>query len=302
MAQQIFAFSSFFVENLQVLHDGKILLSTLQSPGLLYSLDPKTLNGDSSDASAKQIARLPEIHNITGVTGMAVVENDVLAITGGIHTSYSFQEGSMHLYLVSLSDSTVVDSIAVPNTSSLNGLAAVNDHIILSADSIGGRIFRIDTRTKLVDVVVECDALAPGNPGLKVGINGLRLRGNFVYFTNSNLNTFGRFPIDAQGNQTGDIEILARSPSDDDIYDDFTFDSAGNAYIAVHSTSIFKVTPEGVQTVIAGGSNSSLLIEPTSVAMANDEKSIYVSTGGGFAATPKTGGQVVQITLSGNSS
>lgn len=38
----------------------------------------------------------------------------------------------MHLYIISLQNdaATVIDNIAVPNTTSLNGLAALNDHIL----------------------------------------------------------------------------------------------------------------------------------------------------------------------------
>ncbi|KAJ4387597.1 hypothetical protein N0V93_008193 [Gnomoniopsis smithogilvyi] len=296
VATQIFAFASFFIENLHVLPNGKILLITLNSPGLLYSLDP---NAENPESSVTQIANLPDFHNINGVTGIAPLGDGLIAITGGIHTSYAFQDGSMHLYIVSLMENTVIENIAVPGTSSLNGLAALNAHTLLSADSIGGRIIRIDTLTKAVSVVVESEILAPGSSGLAIGINGLKVHGNFVYFTNSNLGIFGRLPIDEEGNQVGAIEVLARSTSASDIYDDFTFDSAGNAYVAVHSSSVFKITPEGVQTLLVGDAqnSSSMLTEPTSVAMANDGTSIYVSTGGGFAATPRTGGQVVQIKL-----
>lgn len=293
--REIFTFASTFIENLHVLSNGNILLSTLDSPGLLYTVDPK-----AAKPVATQIANLPSFHNITGLTGIVSLGDDLYAISGGVHTSYAFEEGSMHIYIVSLRTNTVVDDIAVPNTACLNGLAALpgHPHTLLSADSIGGRIIRIDTRTKDVSVVIEDEALHPGKgAALAVGINGLKTRGDFIYFTNSALGTFARVLIDEQGNKAGEIEVLARSPSSTEIYDDFAFDCAGNAYVAVHSSSVFKITPDGKQTLLAGGVNSSVFQQPTSVALANDEKSIYVSTGGAFAGDPITGGQVVQVWL-----
>lgn len=294
IAKQLFAFGSFFIENLQVLPNGKILLSTLESSGLLYVVDPTV-----QDPTATQVANLPNFDNVTGLTGMAPVTPDLYAVTGGIHTSFAFEEDSMHLYLVSLAANAVVDDIAIPGTSTLNGLAALPEHpyILLSADSIEGRIMRINTLTKNVSVVAEGAALAPvAGASTAVGINGLKIYGDCAYYTNSNLGTFGRFRIDSLGNQVGDFEILATLASADDIFDDFTFDSAGNAYAAVHSYSVVKISPNGdIQTLIAGSANSSLLHEPTSVALANDGKSIYVSTGGDFTATPVTGGQLVQV-------
>ena len=167
----------------------------------------------------------------------------------------------MHIYLVSLQTNTVIDSIAVPDTASLNGLAAPpgNSHILLSADSIDGRIIRIDTRTKKVSVAIEDEALQPGKDApLAVGINGLRTSGDFIYFTNSALGTFVRVPIDEQGNETGKIEVIARSPSPGEIYDDFALDSAGNAYVAVHFFSVLKITPDGKHTLLAGGIDSAI--------------------------------------------
>lgn len=296
LAKQIFAFSNIFIENLQVLRDGRILLSTLDSSGLLYVLDP-----NAQKPSAVQIANLSSFNGTSGVTGMAPLGTNLYAVTGGVHTSYAFETGSMHVFIVSLDSNSVVDSIAVPGAPTLNGLAALPQcpHILLSADSIGGRIWRIDTRTKKVTVAIESDALMPGDSAvLAVGINGLRVHGGYVYFTNSNQGTFARFRIDKLGNQIGAIEVIAKATSADNIYDDFTFDAAGNAYVAVHSYSVVKITPGGVQSLFYGGDpNSSILHEPTSVALANDGLSIYMSTGGNFAATPATGGQVVQIWL-----
>lgn len=293
--KEIFAFASTFIENLHVLSNGTILLSTLESPGLLYTVDPK-----AAKPVANQVANLPSFHNTTGLTGIVSLGNDLYAVTGGVHTSYAFEEGSMYVYIVSLQTNTVVDEIAVPNTANLNGLAALpsHPHILLSADSVDGRIIRIDTRTKDISVVIKDEALHPGkNPPLAIGINGLKIRGDFAYFTNSALGTFARVLIDKHGNKAGEVETLARSPSSGEIYDDFAFDSEGNAYVAAHSSSVFKIAPDGQQTLLAGGVNSSTFHEPTSVAIANDGKSIYVSTGGAFAGNPVTGGQIVQVWL-----
>ncbi|KAL1878150.1 hypothetical protein Daus18300_002066 [Diaporthe australafricana] len=293
--KEVFAFESTFIENLHALSNGSILLSTLKSPGLLYAIDPK-----AEKPVATQVADLPSFHNITGVTGIVSLGDDLYAISGGVHTSFAFEEGSMHVYIVSLQTNTVVDDIAVPNTACLNGLTGLpsHPHILLSADSIGGRIMRIDTRTKDVSVVVEDEALHPGKAAaLAIGINGIRTRGDFVYFTNSALGTFARVSVDELGNKAGEIEVLARSPSPGEIYDDFAFDRAGNAYVAAHSSSVFKITPDCEQTLLAGGGDSSVFQQPTSVALAGDEKSIYVSTGGAFAGNPRTGGQIVQVWL-----
>ncbi|KAK8051169.1 hypothetical protein PG993_002554 [Apiospora rasikravindrae] len=257
----------------------------MESPtGLLYTLDPR--------AAAPQ-ARL-----------------QLYAVSGGLHTSFAFEKGSMAVHIVSVTDGKVVDSIPVPDTATMNGMASLphHPHILLSADSIDGRILSIDTQKRKADVLLKHDMLAAGAannndtssyPVPPIGINGLRVRGDYLYFTNSNQGTFVRVRIDEYGRRTGNFEVLARSPDAAHIYDDFTFDQAGNAYIATHSSSVFKVTPRGVQTLLVGDSSkyAQLLAEPTSATLALDGKCIYVSNGGDFMSSPRKGGQILQIPI-----
>ncbi|KAI1809289.1 hypothetical protein GGS20DRAFT_580825 [Poronia punctata] len=254
--QQIFNFPTVFIENIHVLPTGNLLLTTMEPPNLLYILDPNSPNPETKPA-----ARFNS--TVTGLTGIVPLDGDL---------------GSFHVYIVSLQTGSVVNSIPVPDTATLNGMAALprNPHIILGADSIDKRIFTIDTHA----------ALAPsiGVLGIPpIGINGLRIREEFLYFTNSNQGTFSRFRIDDHGNKICGIEILARR----------------NVYIAVYPSSVVKVTPEGMQERIAGleAESSLVLKEPTSIALARDGKSFYVVTGGLFYADPREGGQVVQIHL-----
>lgn len=264
---------------------------------LLYTLDPTEANPQPRSVTDFG-------SNTTTLTGIAPLDDNLYAISGGLHTSYAFERGSMNLYIVSLEKGTIVDRIPVPDTATMNGLAFVphNPHRLLSADSIDGRIFSINTRTREVSVAFDDALLGPSNGNgssglLPIAINGLRTRGDFIYFTNSNQGTFVRCPIDQVGNQAGNFEILARSPAQSQIYDDFTFDLNGNAYVAVHSSSVVKIIPQGVQTTIAGGEGDPLFKEPTSIALANYEKSIYVVTGGNSRSNPREGGQVIQIQL-----
>ncbi|XXG95718.1 hypothetical protein Hte_001988 [Hypoxylon texense] len=298
----VYSFPTEFVENLHTLRDGSLLLTTMESPtGHLYTLDPK-----APEPQAKLVTSFDS--NVTALTGIAQLppyDDDLYAVSGGLHTSFAFERGSMSVYIVSLKTGTVVDSIPVPDTATMNGMAALprHPHMLLTADSIDGRILSVDARTREVGVWLEDAALGPGahnasSSGVPpVGVNGIRVRGDYLYFTNSSRGTFARIRIGPGGKPVGKPEVLARSPDVRQIYDDFTFDDEGNAYLAVHSTAVFKVTPDGVQTVFAGGGTDSPFKEPTSVALARDGKSIYVSTGGNFTATPREGGQVIEVQL-----
>ncbi|KAI0876616.1 hypothetical protein GGS24DRAFT_450926 [Hypoxylon argillaceum] len=288
-----------FIENLHVLHNGHILFSTLTS-GNLYILNPK-----SSNPSPVIVVSLV---GSTGLTGIVPLGQGRYAISGGIHSSFSFVRGSMRLYVVSMESSDpagaeVTDIIPVPDTSMMNGMVALPNrpHTVLSADSIDGRIYRVNTETKEVSVAFADPALAPGDsPGIPFGANGLKLRGGYLYFTNSALGTYARVSIDDNGDKTGNVEVLATlgsAASPSNAYDDFDFDAQGNVYIAVHSASINRVTPNGEQSLFAGGSDSTTFKEPTSVAMAEDGKSIYVTTGGTIVGNTTYGGQIINVKL-----
>ncbi|KAK5988628.1 hypothetical protein PT974_10114 [Cladobotryum mycophilum] len=173
-----------FFENLHVLPDGKLLLSTFRTGNLLI-LDPAAANPVPS--------KVASLEGINGLTGIAPLENNVYAVTAGKNEYFSFIKGSMKLFVVSL-DSGVLDAISVPDRQMLNGMAALphEPHTILSADSIEGRIFRINTKNQKVGVAITDYALGPGTSSFKMGANGLKLRGDYLYFANSVQGTFKR--------------------------------------------------------------------------------------------------------------
>ncbi|KAI1120281.1 hypothetical protein F5Y10DRAFT_290032 [Nemania abortiva] len=257
-----------FIENLYVLPNGHILFSTLVS-GDLYILNPQSLQPHPNIVAS--------LNGSTGLTGIVSLGHGLYAISGGIHSSFSFVKDSMNL---DPAGAEVIGIIPVPDTNMMNGMAALPNRpqTILSVDSIGGRVFRVDTKTREVDVAFADPALAPGDsPAIPFGANGLKIKDGYLYFTNSALGTFARVSIDDDGNKTGSVEVLTNlgsAASISNAYDAFDFDEDGNVYIAAHSTSIFKVTPNGEQSLFAVGNNSTVFKEPTSVARANDGKSI----------------------------
>lgn len=303
--QQIFAFSDdTFIENLHVLPNGHLLLSIMRDydQGDDLIIDPK-----DPQPAVKTVLTL---EGSTGQTGIAPLGGGIYAISGGIHSPFRFELGSMSVYIFSLDDATgsgtLVDTIPVPDTQMLNGMAAIpsSPHILLSADSIGGRIWRIDTQTKVVDVAVTDDQLGPDtdpdNP-IPLGANGLKIIDDFLYFTNSAKGTFARFRIDTNGNKISDIVTIAHNAKNftlaGNAYDDFAIDSKGNAYISMHPWTVNKVTPDGIQTTFIGGSNTTTVKGPTSAVLTNDGQSIYVATGGATIDNQVYGGQILKVKL-----
>lgn len=289
------------VNNLFTLPNGCLLLSTSANTDLWY-IDPKALY-----PSAQRVVTLP---GSTGIAlhSFAALGDGLYAVSGG-PPPQSNSKAPMQVYVVMVETEgdvnvTVEDTVGVPALS-MDGTAALPKYpsTILSADGIGGRILRINTSDHTLSVAFEHTAFQPGDGGdmLAPGVKGLKIRDNYLYFTNLAQRIFGRFPINEVGTNTGDVEILARLnyTSDGAAYGDFSFDSEGNAYVAAHPSSVYKITPEGAQSVFAGGVNSTFL-GPTSVVVSNDGKSIYVSTAGKDSGFPITGGQVLKVQVEGN--
>ncbi|KAH7021501.1 uncharacterized protein B0I36DRAFT_334539 [Microdochium trichocladiopsis] len=170
----------------------------------------------------------------------------------------------------------------------LNGMAKLskNPTVILAADSFRGQIDRIDTVTGEADVVIQDDLFKP-NSALSLGINGLKVLGEYLYFTNSAQAIFARIKINPDGTKAAAAEILATlpgTPSRQNFYDDFaireTSEGKLEAYIATQANTVFKVL-DGHQSLFLGGGNSTLLRVPTSVTYSRDGSKVYIVTGGG---------------------
>jgi hypothetical protein len=277
----IFEFTSHFIENIHLRLNGRLSLSSLSS-GDLFTIDPT-----APPPLVKAVVNCP---GSTGLSGIATIGPDLFAVSGGVHRSFRFD--NMQVYVVSVpgdSESGILlDSISVPGATGLNGMAALPamPRVVLSADSHGSCIHRINTLTRLVDVAFA-DPLLSYGPNFKVGINGLKIFNGYVYFTNSGEGTFAQVKINDDGSNAGDVEIIARltgePPGMGHAFDDFTLDSDGNAYVTLHNNEIVKITPDGTQTTFAGGNDSTVFKNPTSAATSQDGKSIYVATAGATA-------------------
>ncbi|KAH8652608.1 hypothetical protein BGZ60DRAFT_419919 [Tricladium varicosporioides] len=255
--------------------------------------------------------------NVTGLTGIATLDENphantnLFAVSGGVHFSMGFVNESCAVYVVSLplngNTGVVLDRIMVPGI--LNGMAALpaHPHIVLSADSVGGQIIRVNTRTRLVDVpITNLTLLGPGgNPTLPIGLNGLKIFGHYVYFTNSGQGTFGRVKIDALGNKIGEIEVVARLQQEGGVvsrtnaFDDFDFDDRGNAYISMHAYAFVKITPDGKQTTFFGSVGQYTTVwEPTAAAVSKKNKHLlYLATGGITINGTQHGAQLFEVKI-----
>jgi hypothetical protein len=289
-----------FIENIAIRSNGHLLLNTFANAST-YTLDPST-----DSPKAELIAQVP---GITGLTGIAQVAHDVFAVTGGISdiANYAWEAGTAQTAIINFkkcekNGKPTVKTVAKGgNTTMLNGMTALPKHpyIVLHAGSKEGNIFRTNTATGAFDIAFHDEKLgfSAGAP-VPLGINGLHVHGDYLYFTNSAQQFFGRVKITDKGDRAGDIEEIARVETvpGGAAYDDFSLARDGTAYIGLHPHFLVKVTPDGKQTVLVDDSGDIVLAGPTSTALSKDEKTVYVVTGGTNEASGGRG-QVVAVTL-----
>lgn len=123
---------------------------------------------------------------------------------------------------------------------------------------------------------------APAEPA--AGVNGVKICGGALLWTNTNAETFNRIPIHPDGTAAGVGSTFASGIAGDD----FVFNKRGDAFIAQNSKNdlVFLDSRGGSELIIAGNPDSTALAGPSACQlgrMSFDMNSLYVTTDGGIA-------------------
>lgn len=288
--RQLWNFTSYVdIENTHLRPNGQLLMTTFTNASL-YTLDPT-----SSNPTAELVASLAPS---TALTGIASVGNDKFAVIGGVRGSYAYTNETVYTCDFSAGSEPAIEVVAtLPDAVMLNGMDSLpeNPDIVLIADSRVGAVWRVNTTDGNVAMAYQGDLLLPPeNATVPIGINGLKVSNGYVYFTNTAKNLFARIAVTDDGVVHGEVETVAEEDYD---WDDFVIDSSGEiAYMAQSPNAVGRVIiGTGEMDVVFGGGNDTSLIGPTSVTLAEDGVTAYVSTRG----TQSSGisGQLVEISL-----
>jgi hypothetical protein len=273
---------------------------TLLSAPELQQVDP---------AGGEKPQLIYKFPNVTGLTGITEVEKDVFAVAAGnlSLTTFTSPPGSFSVWKVDMrsfkspSTAKVAKIADIPEAKFLNGMTTLDQGgNVLISDSVAGVVWRLNTRTGDRKIVIDDPLMKPAPGPIVLGINGIQIRNNALFFTNFFGFTFNRVPINPDGTAAAAASVVAKNG----IGDDFTFDRAGNAFVAQNPfNTLQKITPEGTVTVVAGSQNSTELVGPTAAQFGQDKSTLYITTNGGLAGpvngTFTEGGKVVAIDLRG---
>lgn len=193
---------------------------------------------------------------------------------------------------------------AIPEAGLLNGVASLpfaapsssrncstppSSPVVLIADSSLGMLWRVDLATGSYEIASAVAEMQPiPDAGLALGVNGVKVRDGYLYFSNSNHLAVYRIAIDAASGRIAadaQAELAATFVTKANI-DDFDIDAAGNVWVASNfddTVEVFRADGSGA-VVVVGAPTELTVAGDTAVAFGRtagaDKNVVYVSTGG----------------------
>lgn len=285
-----------WLENIAVRSNGDLLVTQLSpTPALLTVQNPSSANATLENTYD---FHKPNISILTGIT--ETIPDTFVIVAGNATPNADGYPGTFSVWKAKFSSpksaQPIVRKIAnVPGGKFLNGVVALphRPEVLLIADSQFGLLFRLDTQTGVSEVVLDEPELKPYpermNKTIGFGINGVKVRDGYLYFSNSNLITIFRIPITSSGyiRANARIEKFAVLGTVTIFVDDFTFADDGTLWAASNDgNTIARVSRDGKEVKEVAGSRNELTIAGGTAAAfgrgMDDRKVLYVCTAGGL--------------------
>jgi hypothetical protein len=258
-----------WVENIAVRSNGNLVVVLYDRPEV-WEVNPLI-----PDAEPK---RLVHFENATRTSGITEADADNFVVM------VFMKSGGFTIWNLDLTSSqTIAKEVitTVPDAGMLNGLTSLSSTVVLAADTRKGVVHRFDLAMGESTIALN-DSTMKGLPLLGVGINGVRYRAGFLYYTNTFKGILARIPIDtATAKATGLAEVLVSGLFG---LDDFAFGRSDDEFFVMHwiRSRILRVTAGGAKpVVVASGSDG--VAWPTSAQFGRtdaDRDTVYVTSSG----------------------
>ncbi|KAJ6004302.1 hypothetical protein N7499_000372 [Penicillium canescens] len=263
-------------ENLAAQRNGSLLATRMDVPEL-WSINPS--KNISRKSCGSVLFRFP---NATSVLGITEIDKDVFAVIAGNVSlpSVTPTPGSFVIWTIDLTSAEPKAKILAPMPAGqfLDGMSKFNDNLLLISDTAKGVVWRLDITTGNYSEALRDPIMLPaaGQP-IAVGVNGINVLGDNVYFTSTTQEVFARVQVDENAAAVGPIQQLVSGFT----FDGFALAEDGTAYLSTNpQNELIKVTPEGRVHMVAGGQFRITIGGSTAVTTNNDLSLLYVTTSG----------------------
>jgi len=237
-----------FLENLEVLADGRILITNYFGK----SIELTTADGKQEAFSNLSAFPLSIISDGDGYIVAAQGKNFI----GGDPTFVQTNQ-----FLMLDKSGKEIGKIAAPEALFLNGMVRLANGDLLVADSVSAAILKVDVKAQKVTPWLKNDALAliPGQNPYRPGVNGLKLHSKGLLVSNTSKASLFLIKIDKDGNPFGEPEKFA----DTGIIDDFWVNDDDSVVYTTHENNLKYIAPDGtISDIISEGCNGCTAVAP----------------------------------------
>lgn len=274
-----------FLENIVVRANGDLLFTSFAPAAHLYTLKKPY-------AAAPQMALVHTFASADGIGGIAETSegsNEYVIVAMNFTAFPTPVAGSSTIEGITLDATTgaVLSTRTVaqlPDAGLVNGIVTIpgtTGPAVLVSDSANGVVWRVDVATGDSEAAFDFAEMKPtGGATLasSLGIDGVKIRGGYLYWSNTSRATLYRIPIDAQGRPvTGAAVETVGTVASATAMDDFAFDAEGNIWVTSNFDNMLGVVGAGTGT----GSNSTgavVLGSPTEFTVAGDSAAVFGKT------------------------
>jgi len=196
--------------------------------------------------------------------------------------------------------------VDIPSADFLNGLTTLDDSNILTGDIYNGWVYKVNVETRKATIVINDDKMKfPAGATTNLGVNGLKIKDSYLYWTNTAVGTLNKILITPWGTPIGSSSVVSANVPK---ADDFVFRDDGTAFIAQNQMDELSVLPPYTETavLVAGSPISTILAGVTAGRFgrtASDRERLYLTTSGGLAlpinGTVVVPGKVAYVDTSG---
>lgn len=274
--------SGHFLENLLIRPDGAVLFTSYFAGEV----------GLWSEARGQAVFARIEGHPVS----LAPAAGGVLVALHGVAFTEGARLAGSNAVQVLSAEGRPGQRIPLPQAVFLNGMIRQSEGIYLIADSALGRIWRLDLASGALSTFLETPEMAPSpaRPGLPA-VNGLKLAGGALYFSNSVRPGIYRLPLAADGSPGGPVRQVVALPGVDDfeVLPDGGFIAATHGDVVLHVSAGGAIRPLLDSADIAGCTAVAVTGRPGGGVL------VYVAASGGLLERRGLPAHLVRLDLPG---